>query len=112
VFSTKLTTPGVSFATALNGNPEDQRQPPARQVPVAAPVTAEPRAIKPLRQQKQQPTGQSVQAPLVNSQPIANMLKVVTDVQQIMTEVSGAQSQEQIVVITKIVLKLMNHIGH
>jgi hypothetical protein len=41
------------------------------------------------------------------------MLKVVTAVQQIMTEVSGAQSQEeQIVAITKIVLKLMNQNGH
>jgi hypothetical protein len=41
------------------------------------------------------------------------MLKVVTVVQQIMTEVSGAQSQEeQIVAITKIVLKPMNQSGH
>jgi hypothetical protein len=41
------------------------------------------------------------------------MLNVVTVVQQIMTEVSGAQSQEeQIVAITKIVLKLMNQNGH
>jgi hypothetical protein len=53
VFSTKLATPGVSFAAALKGNPEeDQRQPPARQVLVAAPATAEPRATKPIRQQK------------------------------------------------------------
>jgi hypothetical protein len=37
----------------------------------------------------------------------------VTVVQQIMTEISGAQSQEeQIVVITKIILKLMNQNGH
>jgi hypothetical protein len=41
------------------------------------------------------------------------MLKVVTVVQQIMTEISGAQSQEdQIVAITKIVLSLMNQNGH
>jgi hypothetical protein len=41
------------------------------------------------------------------------MLKVVTVVQQIMTEVSGALSQEvQITAITKIVLKLMNQNGH
>jgi hypothetical protein len=60
-----------------------------------------------------QQTGQSVQAPLVNSQPIDNMLKIVTVVQQMMTEVSGAQSQEeQIVTITKIVLKLMIQNGH
>jgi hypothetical protein len=41
------------------------------------------------------------------------MLKVVTVVQQIMTEFSGAMSQEeQIVAITKIVSKLMNQNGH
>jgi hypothetical protein len=41
------------------------------------------------------------------------MLKVVTVVQQIMTEVSGGLSQEEkIVAITKIVLTLMNQNGH
>jgi hypothetical protein len=61
----------------------------------------------------QQTTGQSVQASNVSSQPFDNMLKVVTVVQQIMTEVSGALSEEEkIVAITKIVLKLMNHNGH
>jgi hypothetical protein len=55
----------------------------------------------------------SVQASHVSSQPFENMLKVVTVVQQIMTEVSGALSQEeQIMAITKIVLKLMNQNGH
>jgi hypothetical protein len=103
VFATKLTTPGVSFAAAVKGNPEDQRQPQAQQVPVAAPATVEPRATKPLRQLKQQPTGQSVQAPLVNSQPLDNMVRVVIVVQQIMTEVSGALSEdEKIVAITKL----------
>jgi hypothetical protein len=41
------------------------------------------------------------------------MLRVVTVVQKIMTEVSGAMSEEErIVAITKIVLKLMNQNGH
>jgi hypothetical protein len=62
---------------------------------------------------QQQKTGQSVQAKHVSSQPFDNMLKVVTVVLQIMTEISGAQSQEeQIVAITKIVLKLMYQNGH
>jgi hypothetical protein len=61
----------------------------------------------------QQTTGQSVQAPLLNSQSLDNMLRVVTSVQQIMTEVNGAMSEEEkIVAITKIVLKLMNKNGH
>jgi hypothetical protein len=37
VFPTKLTTPGVPVAAALRDRTEDQQQPPARQVPVAAP---------------------------------------------------------------------------
>jgi hypothetical protein len=41
------------------------------------------------------------------------MWKVVTVVQQIMTEVNGAVSEEEkIVSITKIVLNLMKHNGH
>ena len=41
------------------------------------------------------------------------MLRVVTVVQQIMTEVSGAVSEEdKIMVITKIVLSLMKQNGH
>jgi hypothetical protein len=85
VFSTKFTTPCVSFAAALKGNTEDQRQPLAHHVPVPAPATVEPRATKSPRQQTQQKTGQSVQASHVSSQPLDNMLKVVTVVQQIMT---------------------------
>jgi hypothetical protein len=62
---------------------------------------------------QEQERGQSVQAPHVSSKPLDNMLKVVTVVQQIMTEVSGALSEEdKIVAITKIVLKLMNQNGH
>jgi hypothetical protein len=62
---------------------------------------------------QQQETGQSVQAPHVNSQPLGNMLRAVTVVQQIMTEFSGAVSEEdKIVAITKIVLNLMKHNGH
>jgi uncharacterized tellurite resistance protein B-like protein len=41
------------------------------------------------------------------------MFKVATLVQQIMTELSGAVSEEdKIVAITKIVLKIMKHDGH
>jgi hypothetical protein len=62
---------------------------------------------------QEQETGQSVQAPPVSSQTFDNMLKVVTVGQQIMTEVSGALSEEEkIVAITKIVLNLMIQNGH
>jgi methionine-rich copper-binding protein CopC len=57
--------------------------------------------------------GQSVWAAIVNSQPLDNMLRVVTAVQQIMTEFNGAVSEEdKIVAITKTVLNLMKQNGH
>jgi hypothetical protein len=66
---------------------------------------------RPQRRNKKQV--QSVRAAIVNSQPLDNMLRVVSVVQQIMTEFSGALSEEdKIVAITKIVLKLMNQNGH
>jgi hypothetical protein len=53
------------------------------------------------------------QASSVSSQPLDNMLRVVTAVQQIMTEFNGSLSEEEnIVAITKIVLNLMKQIGH
>jgi hypothetical protein len=110
VFTSNIITPGVCFAAALRGSGVQQQQPQKSQVPVAPPhTTVKQNVPAPALQQ----TGQSVQAPLVKSQPLDNMLRVVTAVQQIMTEVSGAQSQEeQIVAITKTVLKLMNQNGH
>jgi hypothetical protein len=108
VFTSTPTNPGVSFATALRGKKEDQQQTPARQVAVA-----DPGAVEPTPQQRQQSTGQSVRAQNVNSEPLDNMLRVVTVVQQIMTEFNCAVSEEdKIVVITKIVLNLMKQNGH
>jgi hypothetical protein len=53
--------------------------------------------------------GQSVRAPSVNSQPVDNMLRVVTIVQQIVTEFHGAVSgEDKIVAITNITLNIMN----
>jgi hypothetical protein len=61
----------------------------------------------------QQETGQSVQAPNVNSQPLDNMLRVVTVVQQIMTEFNGAVTErDKLMAITKILLNLMQQNGH
>jgi hypothetical protein len=52
---------------------------------------------------------QSVQTPNANSSPLYDMFTVVTTIfQQIMTELNGAKSEkDRIMVITKIVLKLM-----
>jgi hypothetical protein len=90
---------------------EAQQQPQARQVPVADPP-AEVKLRTPASGQ-QQKAGQSVRARTVNSQPLDNMWRVVTVVQQIMTEFNGAVSEEdKIVAITKIVLNLVNQNGH
>jgi hypothetical protein len=42
----------------------------------------------------QQESGQSVQTPIVSSQPLDNMLRVVTVVQQLMKVFNGAVSEE------------------
>jgi hypothetical protein len=69
-------------------------------LPVAVPPEARKSSVPaPVQQQK---TGQSVQASHASSQPFENMLKVVTVVQQIMTEISGALTQEQIVASPKL----------
>jgi hypothetical protein len=110
MFTSNYVTSGVSFAAALRNNAGHQQEP----TPSQAPVTSSPAEIKqntpaPAKQHK---TGQSVRAPSVNSQPLDNMLRVVTVVQQIMTEFSGAVSEEdKIVAITKIVLNLMKQDG-
>jgi hypothetical protein len=110
MFTSNLTTPGVSFAAALRGSAAHQQKPQARQ----APVTDSPAGVNlsTLASEQQKP-GQSVRSPTVNSQPLDNMLIVVTVVQQIMTEFNDAVSEEdKIVAITKIVLNLMKQNGH
>jgi hypothetical protein len=79
---------------------------------VATPPPAGVKLSTPASEQ-QQTAGQSVRAPTVNSQPLDNMLRVVTAVQQIMTEFNDAVSEEdEIVAFTKIVLNLMKQDGH
>jgi hypothetical protein len=111
LFSSKLTTPGMSFAAELRGKTEEQQQPQTQQV--AVPATMEPRVPVALPQQEQQKAGQSVWAPNVNSLSSDKMLKLlVTVVQQIITESNGALLEEaKILAITKIVLNLMEQNG-
>jgi hypothetical protein len=68
----------------------------------------------PLRLRHNQVPSQSVQAPDANSSPLKDMFPVIATIfQQIMTELSRAESQEdRIMVITKIVLKLMKQNDH
>jgi hypothetical protein len=64
---------------------------------------------EPLKNEQQQERGHSVtRAPNINSLPLDNTLRTLTVVQQIMTEFSGAESEEaRAMVIAKLVLYLM-----
>jgi hypothetical protein len=114
VFSSNLTTPGVSRAATLRGRAEEQQQPRTYQVAVAGPATVQPRAPAVLPECEQKTTGQSFRAPNVNSFPLDKMLEVViTIVQQIMTEFNGTILEEaKIVAITKIILNPMEQNAH
>jgi hypothetical protein len=96
LFSSNLTTPGMSFTAALRGKTEEQQQPQTHQVTVAGPSTIELGVPAALTQHEQQTRGQSIRAPHVNSLPLVKMLivVVVTVVQQIMTECNGAVLEE------------------
>jgi hypothetical protein len=108
VFSSNYTKPGLSFAAALRNNVEQQQQPHPQRPSVAGLASVEKRSVTAPVQQKD--AGQSVPATDVNSPPLE--LRVVTVIQQIMTEFNGAVSEEDnIVVITKIALNFMKQNG-
>jgi hypothetical protein len=84
MFSSKNTTPDVSFAAALQGSTQQQKRPQVLQFPVASPSVGKKQSV-PAPEQLQE-TGQSVRAKNVNNLSLDKMLKVVvTVVQQIMT---------------------------
>jgi hypothetical protein len=111
VFSFNYTKPGLSLAAALQNNAEQQQQPHSQRNSVVGPASVEERSVPaPMRQKD---ASQSVPATDVNSPPLDNMLRVVTVVQQIITEFNGAVSEDdKTVAITKIVLYLMKQNGH
>jgi hypothetical protein len=87
-------------------------QPQPRQIAEPAPAGVEQSRVPPAAQQRlQQQTGQSVQVDNVNSASLNNMFRVASVVQQIMTGLNDAVSEQKIVAITKIVMKLMNSNG-
>jgi hypothetical protein len=112
VFQSRFTTPELSFAAALSTSSRQQQQTTPRPAPQSHPLPAGRLRVLPSTQQQQskKETGQSVQE---SSPLLSDMFKVATLVQQIMTELNGAVSEEdKIVVINKLVLKLMKHDGH
>jgi hypothetical protein len=111
VFSSNLTTPGISFAAALRGSTAQQQRPQARRIPVADPFSAGNANVP--SPEQQQETGQLVRAAILNSEYLDRMVRVVTAVQQIMTGfIHAVSDKDKIVVITTIVLNLMKQNGH
>jgi hypothetical protein len=79
---------------------------------VAGPATMKTSVPVPLHQNEQQATGQSMEAPNVNSLRLDNMLRIVTAVQQLVTEFNADVSEaEKTVAIIQIVLNLMKQNG-
>jgi hypothetical protein len=105
MFSSNFTTPALSFAAALGG--EKSTTTPSIQQAAERPAKSQPTICRP-----QQETSQSVQAPNVSGLLLENMVRVVSAVQQIMTELGGAVSEEaKILAITRIVFNLMKDNG-
>jgi hypothetical protein len=109
-FSSKYIISGVSFLEAILSKADQTQQNNPHQAAAAAPATVDQPRVQ--TQPKWQEAGQSVPAPIVNSLPLDNMVRVVTVVQQFMTEYNGAVSKEaKIQAISKIVLTLMEQNG-
>jgi hypothetical protein len=84
VFSSSHTTPGKTFAAVIRSNSLNLS---SSQLHRPGP--------SPLRHNQQAPR-QSVQAPNANSSSLNNMFTVVATIfQQIMTELNGAESEEE-----------------
>jgi hypothetical protein len=105
-FSSKYTTSSMSFAEALQSKADQTQQSHLSQAAAAATVTV----IQPRVQtsSKWQQAGQSAPAHILNSSPLDNMVRVVTVVQQFITEYNGAVSKEaKIQALSKIILTLL-----
>jgi hypothetical protein len=110
LFSSKHVAPGQSFVAALRG---DMQQHPQVQRAQQAQNPEDRAQIQSTMQSHTQKTCQSVQAPSVSNFSLDDMFKVANVVQQIMTQLNGALTEEdKIMVITKIVLSLMKQNGH
>jgi hypothetical protein len=96
----------MSFAETLQRKADQTQQSHPSQAALAATVTGDQPRVQ--TSSKWQQAGQSAPAHIVNSLPLDNIVRVVTVVQQIMTEYNGAVSKEaKIQAISKIVLTLL-----
>jgi hypothetical protein len=84
----------MSFMEALQINVGQTQQSHPRQAAEEGPVTVDQLRVQ--TPPKWQEAGQSAPAQIVNSSPLQNMVRAVTVVQQLMTEVNGAMSSEHL----------------
>jgi hypothetical protein len=108
--SSKYIMPGMSFTEALQSKADQTQQShPCQDAAAASATMDQPRVQIPPKWQEE---GQSVPAPTVNSLPLDNMVRVVTAVQQFMTEFNDAVSKEaKIQAISKTAPTLMEQNG-
>jgi hypothetical protein len=100
VFSSTFIKPTVSFTAALRGQTEEKKK-----QEEAASGSETPKLGRKER-------GQSVPAPIVNSEPQDKAFRALAVVQQIMKELKCTVSEEDMVLaITKIVITLMKEDG-
>jgi hypothetical protein len=101
VFSSNPVKPHLSFTAVLRGQADNH---PHQEVAANTNNTASTKS-------KEETTGQSVQAPNVNSDPL-DMFRALNVVEQIMAELKGAASEEsKFMAIAKIVFKSMKENG-
>jgi len=106
VFSTRLTTPTVSFAEAVNGKRNNPPQQDRQHQPQLTTGGWEEKSEK--HNKERDLTGQTASKNHTSS--MDSTFKVVTVVQQIMTGLNESVSEEgKIMAITKIVMKLPNN---
>jgi len=130
--ASRLANPSTSYTAALMSNPRQQHHPgqsaesqeasrdqqPTPQFTAQTTCKESSPQNTPLHKDAEVrnaplKSGQSVQANSTNNSTLNDMFKVAAIVQQIMTELNGAVTEEHnIVAITRIVLNLMKENGH
>jgi hypothetical protein len=107
VFSSLLATTAMSFSEAVKGQRQQTQQ---NKTPRATPEGTEKNEDQSIEMGMEQPVQPGRTTGNSNLSSLDNMFKVATIVQQIMTGLNEAVSEEdKIITITKIVMKLINH---
>jgi hypothetical protein len=103
-----MTTTTVSFAEAVKG--QQQKHPQQIQTLTATVESADNAEQQSIDKEREWPAQTSRTPGNINTSSLDNMFGIATTVQQIMSGLNEAASEEEkIITITKIVMKLINH---